>query len=90
MNLVTLHYNDNKMPIWTDKRMFFDSDHFTFKSFDEVRLPILSDIFYFWVGYFSIGDIIMIIAILLMSIHFISCVKTKRFYFFHREKRKGR
>ena len=80
LNAFAIGLNNGKMPVY-DFYVGKSNTHFTFHEWNEIRRPILADIFRIGdVFIFSIGDFIMFIAAILMIIQTVRLVKLKRKY----------
>jgi len=75
-NFVVMNQNNYKMPVKIayDEIVIFD-EHFTYAYDSQVNLPLLTDRIYLNEQIYSIGDIIMYVACLLMFINLIFLIK---------------
>ena len=62
-NFTVMTSNQGKMPVYLDFD-YSDEDHFSFQNFSEVKYPYYSDIIYWYGGICSIGDILMVFAVI--------------------------
>jgi len=66
-NQIVIKHNGNKMPVFSLNK-YSTFTHFTFQNKSEINYYYLSDLFKFKKTIYSIGDIIMIINLILLSI----------------------
>jgi len=66
-NFTAIQKNNGKMPVIADFD-YSSKEHFTIKDIDEVNYIYLGDIFPLWGSFWSIGDFLLIIGMILMLV----------------------